>query len=144
MQIPLFRERVTPNAASYLLPLLAGLGFTAVFLPLIAEMAILVGFVALGTVLGLQIGLSPVIVLTATHLYVGKARIERSHLGGAEVLSGSAKRNALGVELDARSYMKIQGSAPQVLRVEILDSEDPAPYWIFSTRRGAEILAALA
>ena len=144
MKNPVFRERVTPNLASYLLPVLAGLGFTAVFIPLIGEAAIAIGVTALIAVLALQILLSPVVTITEAHLTIGRAKIERIHLGSAEVFAGESKREVLGVHLDARSYLRLQGSAPQVVRVEVVDKNDPAPYWIFSTRRGDEILAALA
>lgn len=143
MENTVFRERVTPNLPSYLIPVLAGLGFTAVFLPLLGQSAMLVGACALSVVIALQVLLSPVVVVTTDHLIVGKARIERKYLGKAEALAGEAKRKALGVELDARSFLRIQGSAPQLVRVQVLDEKDPVPYWIFSTRHGAEILEAL-
>jgi hypothetical protein len=144
MENTVFRERVTPNLPSYLIPVLAGLGFTAVFLPILGESSILVGACALFALLALQVLLSPVVVVTTDHLIVGRARIERKYLGKTEVLAGDAKRKALGVDLDARSFLRIQGSAPQLVRVQVLDEKDPVPYWIFSTRHGAEILEALA
>jgi hypothetical protein len=31
-----------------------------------------------------------------------------------------------------------------VVRVEVLEGADPAPYWVFSSRRPEELVAALA
>lgn len=143
MQNFVYRERVTPSLPSYLLALLTGLGFTAVFLPLLAESAVFIGLVACVLVVLTQIYTSPVIEITHHALRVGRARIERQYLGNVQVFIGAQKRDELGVKLDARAFMRIQGSAPQVVKVGILDKEDPVPYWIFSTRHGAKIIELL-
>lgn len=139
----LFEERVRPNLASYLLSFLAGLGIFAVFLPIAGLLAFFYATIVTCTILTTQIALSPKIVITSDTLRVGKASIALRHLGVAQVYSNNAAREQLGPALDARSFLRIQGSVPQIVKVEILDKNDPAPYWIFSTRHGDEILKAL-
>lgn len=143
MENHVYRERVTPSWPSYLLPMLAGLGFVAVFLPIVEDLALLIGLGAFAVILAAQIFFSPQIIITATHLQVGRAQIELSHLGAAECFEGSAKQEQLGVKLDARAYVSIQGSAKQVIKVAVIDKKDPVPYWIFSTKHGVEILRLL-
>lgn len=139
MQKLLFKERVLPNWPSFLLGPLLGLGVFAVFLPLLGVLALLPAIVAAGIVIVVQVFGSPVTIITDTQLEVGRATIERKHLGTVETYTGDQKRRKLGPELSALAYLRIQGSAPFIVKIEITDKKDPAPYWIFSTRRGAEI-----
>ncbi len=80
--------------------------------------------------------------LTGTELAVGKARMSRRFVGEVEVISGPAKRRALGPELDPAAFVKHRGWVPFLIRMETTDPADPAPYWIFSARN-AERLAEL-
>ena len=139
MQKLLFKERVLPNWPSFLLGPLLGLGVFAVFLPLLDLFAVLPALVAVGIVVLAQVLGSPVTTISETQLAVGRATIERKYLGAVETFSSDQKRRELGPELSALAYLRIQGSAPFIVKIEITDKKDPAPYWIFSTRRGAEI-----
>ena len=49
-----------------------------------------------------------------------------------------------GQLLDARAYLLIRGWVDPVLRVEVVDSDDPTPYWLLSTRHPESIAAAIA
>jgi hypothetical protein len=95
-----------------------------------------------GCVVGLIVG-SPTIELTDDELRAGRAHIERRYLGTAESFDGTEATLQRGRLLDARAWLLIRGWASGVVRVAILDVDDPAPYWLLSSRRPAELARAL-
>ncbi|QDZ13876.1 DUF3093 domain-containing protein [Humibacter ginsenosidimutans] len=95
-----------------------------------------------GCVIGLIAG-SPTIELTADELRAGRAQIERRYLGIAESFDGTEASLQRGRLLDARAWLLIRGWATAVVRVPILDRDDPTPYWLLSTRHPTELARAL-
>ncbi|MEY4039490.1 MAG: hypothetical protein RLZZ52_358 [Actinomycetota bacterium] len=86
---------------------------------------------------------SPTITVTATELRVGKAHISRELISTVSAYSGDYAVAARGTQLDARAWIFLRGWINPVVRVDITDSNDPTPYWLFSTRRPEELVAAL-
>jgi hypothetical protein len=77
-------------------------------------------------------------------LRVGPARVPLRYVGRVEVVEKADKQLALGPELDPTAYLMHRGWVGPLVRVEITDPDDPTPYWIFSVRDPARIVAALA
>ncbi|WP_101851194.1 DUF3093 domain-containing protein [Kocuria flava] len=98
--------------------------------------------VAGGTAIALMASSSS-IVLTAASLQVGRARIERRFVGGAEAFRGEDVRRVRGPELDARAFMNFRASVGPVVRIQIIDPVDPTPYWLTSTRHPERIVEVL-
>ena len=48
-----------------------------------------------------------------------------------------------GTGLDARAFLVIRGWVQPVVRVPITDPDDPAPYWLLSSRRPKELAAVI-
>lgn len=76
-------------------------------------------------------------------LRAGRARIPARYLGQTSWAEGEQARAERGPLLDARAYLLIRGWVGPVLKVEILDPQDPTPYWLISTRRPQELAAAI-
>jgi hypothetical protein len=95
-----------------------------------------------GCLFGLIIG-SPRIELTDEGLQAGRANIERRYLGQAEPFEGSEATLQRGRLLDARAWLMIRGWVGGVVRVPILDPDDPVPYWLISTRHPKEFARML-
>lgn len=76
-------------------------------------------------------------------LSTGRARIEVRHVGRVVAHRDQAAREQLGPGFDARSFQCIRGWIGPVVTAEIIDPEDPTPYWIFSTRHPEAVLSAL-
>lgn len=95
-----------------------------------------------GCVAGLIAG-SPTIEVTTGELKAGRAHIERRYLGAAETFEGTEATMQRGRLLDARAWLLIRGWVSGVVRIPILDEDDPAPYWLISTRRPNELARAL-
>jgi hypothetical protein len=76
-------------------------------------------------------------------LYVGAAAKELRHVGRTEIVPKADRQRALGPELDPMAHLMIRAWIRQVVRVEIIDPDDPAPYWVFSVRDAPGLIAAL-
>jgi len=78
-------------------------------------------------------------------LRVADAHLPLSFVGAVDVIPASAKRKALGPQLDPAAFLLHRGWVGPLLRVQLTDPADPTPYWIFSTRhpeRLADVLRA--
>lgn len=83
------------------------------------------------------------VVVTDRELRAGPAHIALSHLGAGTALDADQTRRLAGVEADARAFLVMRPYLRESVRVEITDPADPAPYWLISTRRPAELTRAL-
>ena len=76
-------------------------------------------------------------------LRAGVAHLPVSLVGRVDVVTGEAKREALGPQLDPQAFVLHRPWVGPAVRIEVLDPDDPTPYWVISTRRPQELLAAL-
>ncbi|MBG6085682.1 DUF3093 domain-containing protein [Zhihengliuella flava] len=74
---------------------------------------------------------------------VGRARIERRFIGDVAAFRGEDAHAARGRDLNGTAYMCFRGWIDPVVTLQVTDPEDATPYWITSTRRPDELLAAL-
>lgn len=139
----LHAERVRPGVGTWAAaPALAALSGLAAA-PLGAVVVVVVVVVVAAVVaLGL-VRATPEVVVTTTELRAGGARIPRTDLGAATGYDGEDARQQRGPVLDARAHLVMRGWADGVVRVEVVDPDDPTPYWLLSTRRPAELARAL-
>lgn len=90
-----------------------------------------------------RLGRSRVLVRGGT-LIVGDSSVELAHVGRTEVVSDRfAKQDALGPQLDPTATVLHRAWIPAVVRIEITDHAAEAPYWVVSTRRPDDLVAAL-
>ncbi len=78
-------------------------------------------------------------------LQAGQAHLPLRYVGEVDVVSGAAKRRALGPELDPTAFVLHRGWVRSAVRLQLTDPDDPTPYWVVSTRqpeRLAELLRA--
>ncbi|WP_436495943.1 DUF3093 domain-containing protein [Actinokineospora sp. HUAS TT18] len=76
-------------------------------------------------------------------LKVGDAHVPLEFVGKVETFGANEKRKVLGPHLDPAAFMLHRGWVGPLVRVELTDPADPTPYWVFSTRRPAELAAVL-
>lgn len=84
------------------------------------------------------------ITVDAGVLRAGRAHIPLTQLGAARALDAETMRRQAGVDADARAYLLLRPYLKRGVRVDVTDPADPAPYWLLSTRRPDELVAALA
>ena len=66
-----------------------------------------------------------------------------SALGRVRVLDRERMEALRGVEADVRAYLCQRGWVPGGVVVEVVDPEDPVPYWLISSRKPQGLAAAL-
>jgi hypothetical protein len=86
---------------------------------------------------------APIIEVTDEALTAGRAHIQRSFLGVARAYRDEAATLARGQQLDARAWLLIRGWVKPVVSVEVRDENDPAPYWLLSSRHPDELAEVL-
>jgi hypothetical protein len=84
-----------------------------------------------------------VIVVDPQALRIGRAEIEHRYIGGAHALDTEATRRRSGVEADARAHLVLRPYVTSAVEIALDDPADPVPYWLVSSRRPAELAAAL-
>ena len=73
----------------------------------------------------------------------GSAHLPVRLIGHIDVVSGGDKQRALGPELDPDAFMLHRPWIGPAVRLEVLDPDDPAPYWVVSARRPDRLVAAI-
>ena len=77
-------------------------------------------------------------------LHVGRAHIDLQFLGAVELLEKERMRLAAGLDADPRAFLLLRPYLARGIRVTLTDPQDPAPYWLFHTRRGSDLAKALS
>ncbi len=137
------RERLWPSPWLLIALLLLLPAVTMVVIPINASVAVPTAVAVYLVITGTLTLMSPVIELSGGELRAGSARIPVSALGEVELLGDAALRRVLGPEADARAYLVVRGYIHRGLRIEIVDAEDPTPYWLLTSRRPQTLAAAI-
>jgi len=139
----LFTEKLWPGAWIWLVA--AGLASAGilVFAPISMTAGITAAVVLFAVETALLVLSTPALTVTARKLQVGRASIERGLTGPAEAFRGKEATAERGTRLNGLAYLCIRGWIDPVVRIEINDPSDPTPYWLTSTRRPEELVAAL-
>lgn len=67
-------------------------------------------------------------------LRAGRATIPVRLLGAPRALDAAATRRVAGVEADARAFLLLRPYVETSVQVDVLDPDDPTPYWLVATR----------
>lgn len=140
-----YRERLTAPASWWLAALVFGAAWGWIMLvatnwPIAITTTAAVGGV--GLYLVWRYG-SLLIAVDAEGLRVGRASIDRAHIGDVVPLHRADYRLKLGTGADARGYLVTRPYLDRGVLVPIDDASDPTPYWLVSSRRPDALAAAL-
>ena len=139
-----YREKLWPAVWLYVATVLVIPATFLVFFPINVTVGIVVAFALYAAcVVALIVG-SPVVEVTDSEFIAGRARLPIAIVGEAEGFVELAAREQRGPRLDARAWLLIRGWVSPVVKVEVLDAADPAPYWLVSTRHPDAVVAAIA
>lgn len=138
-----FRERLWPAPWVYVATALVMPASVLVFLAIDPLVGVVVALGLYAAIVALLLSTAPVVEVTAEHLIAGRARIPRELVGAATTHVGEEAVLERGRRLDARAWLLIRGWISPVVRIEIIDPDDPTPYWLVSSRRPEELAAAL-
>ncbi len=81
--------------------------------------------------------------VTDDELQVGTARLALRYVGRVDVVAKRDKQIALGPQLDPAAFMMHRAWVGPVVRIEVIDPDDPTPYWVLSVRDPDAFLRAL-
>ncbi len=139
----LYRERLWPSIWIFVMTALVIPASLLVFLPISPIAGVVTAIVLyLGTVTVLT-ATAPVIEVTTTALAAGRARLPIDLTGPPAAFTSSEAVLERGQRLDARAWVVIRGWVSPVVKIPVIDPADPAPYWLISSRRPAELVAAI-
>jgi len=145
---PAFRERLLPGPGGWSAAFAFAVVLGVALWPVDDVLSISAAVIALVVLAALAWWTSPVVSVLpgpdgGGELRAGRAAIPTSLLGPVTVLDRAGMTRELGPALDARAYVCLRAWARTGVRVELVDPADPTPYWLVSTRRPAELAAAL-
>ena len=139
-----FDERLTAPRSWWLIAAAFALGGGLLVLPF-GTLTALGGLVVVGALAAVAVSSygSVRVRVVADSLVAGDARIPLTALGEAHPLDAAEAVAWRTHRADARAHMVLRSYVPTAVRVEVTDTEDPTPYLYVSTRRPAELAAAL-
>jgi hypothetical protein len=138
-----YAERLYPSPGVLAAAAVFAAGCAVATLPLGTPVALLTfGLVAAAAAVLLARAAAPVEV-RGGRFVAGRARLPLAVVADVEPLDATAMRHARGPGLDARAYLCLRGWVRGGVRVPLRDPEDPAPYWMVSSRHQAALAAAL-
>ena len=139
----LYREKLWPAAWLFFATALVIPASLLVFLPIDFRVGIVTAIVLYaGCVAALLIG-SPVVEVTESGFRAGRARLPLKVVGAVTGYRADEASLERGRHLDARAWLLIRGWISPVVKVEVADETDPAPYWLVSTRQPDAVIDAL-
>ncbi|MBO0922659.1 DUF3093 domain-containing protein [Cellulomonas sp. zg-ZUI222] len=141
--VPGFREQLWPGPLGWVAVVAFAVVLGIAFVPVDTRLALAAGLLALGAGLAGAVLTTPLVRVAQGTLQAGSARIPVDVLAAPRVLDRAALRTELGPALDARAYVCLRSWIGTAVRVEVVDPQDPTPYWIVSTRRPDLLVAAL-
>ena len=139
----LYSEKLHPNPWIWLVAAGMSAAGILVFAPISIAAGITAALVLFAIISVLLVVSTPSITVTPDTLRVGRATIERRHVGAVSQFRGKEATAERGTRLNGLAYLCIRGWVDPVVRIEITDPSDPTPYWLTSTRRPEQLLAAL-
>lgn len=139
-----YRERLVPGPGTFIASALIIPAALLAFLPIDTVVGIIAAIVLYAAIVVFLLATTPTIEVTPYALRAGRAVLPREFVGEAVALRGGDAFVARGQQLDARAHTLLRGFVKDVVRVENTDPEDPAPYWVISTRRPDALVAALS
>ncbi|MDQ1128576.1 DUF3093 domain-containing protein [Microbacterium sp. SORGH_AS_0888] len=138
-----YRERLTPSLWTIVAAAVCAPMAILVFVPAGAVLALVVGVLVAIAIVSLLLGLAPRVSVSGSTLRAGRAHIDVSFLGEPTALTGDEARALRGPGLPVRSWHLLRGGIDGVVVVPVLDSDDPTPAWVISSRTPDRLAAAV-
>lgn len=138
-----FKERLWPTVWIWVIAAgISGAGIL-VFAPISMAAGYTAAAVLFAIIAILLVLSTPTITVTGTSLTVGRATIDRRFVGEVQSFRSEEATAERGTRLNGLAFLCIRGWIDPVVRIEITDPSDRTPYWLASTRRPEELVAAL-
>lgn len=138
------RERLLPPWWLFAVCVLVAPAALLVLLPISPGWGVAVGVVLVAVAWVALVVLSPVVEVTDGVLRAGSAAIPVAALGDPVALDAEASHAAMRTDFDAAAYHCTVAWTSALVRVAVVDDDDPTTAWIVSTRRAAALVDAIS
>lgn len=139
----LYRERLWATPWLFISTILIVPAVMLVFAPINFAVGVVLAIVFYAAIVIALLVSAPVIRVTSAELLAGHARIPLEFIGEPVAFRGEEATLQRGQRLDARTWLLIRGWIKPVVKVPVLDVDDPAPYWLISTRNPDQLVRVL-
>lgn len=139
----IYREKLWPSPWLYISTALVIPASLLVSLPINIFVGIGVAIVLYLGCCALLLSLATRVEVTETEFIAGNARLPLEIIGSIAEFAGTEATLERGQRLDARAFLVIRGWVDPIVRIELVDENDPVPYWIVSTRHPRAVCAAI-
>jgi hypothetical protein len=86
---------------------------------------------------------APLIRVDERVLRAGRARLPLRWVGRVRPLDAATARRLRGVDADAAASLCVRSWVPRAVVVEVVDPDDPHPYWLVSSRHPERLCEAI-
>lgn len=139
-----FRERLSVPVSWWVLAVVLAVALLASFGFYLGPVwGVSVAVVAMAVAVAVFASAAITITVDEHELRVGRSVIEHKYLGPTTSLDADQAARRGGVEADARAHLVLRPYIRTAVEVALDDPADRVPYWLVSTRRPAELTAAL-
>ncbi|MFB9070729.1 DUF3093 domain-containing protein [Citricoccus parietis] len=139
----LYEEKLRPSVWIWLMALMISGLSILVFVPIGLEIGLGAAVVVFAIIAILLTLSTPRIQVTERSLQVGRAGIERRHVGAVTGYRGDDATHQRGPALHGLAFLCIRGWIDPVVRIQIEDERDRTPYWLTSTRNPEQLVEVL-
>ncbi|MFJ5957961.1 DUF3093 domain-containing protein [Paenarthrobacter sp. NPDC092416] len=139
----LFSEKLWPTVWIWVVVVGLSAAGILMFSPISPTAGIIAALVLLAIMTVLLMTSTPTITVTQETLQVGRATIDRKFVGTVEAFRKEEATAERGPRLNGLAYMCFRGWIDPVVKIQITDPADRTPYWLASSRRPEELVAAL-
>ena len=139
----LYRERLWATPWLFISTILVVPAVMLVFAPINFPVGVVLAIVFYAAIVIALLATAPVIRVTAAEFTAGNAKIPLEFIGEPKAFTGEEATMERGQRLDARAWLLIRGWIKPVVKVPLLDVDDPAPYWLISTRNPDQLVRVL-
>jgi Protein of unknown function (DUF3093) len=141
--VTIYREKLWPAPWLFISTALVIPASLLVFLPINVFVGVVSAIALYLGCLAMLLSSATKIEVTDSELLAGRARLPISIIGSIDGFRGADATLERGQRLDARSFLVIRGWIDPVVRLELVDPNDPVPYWLVSTRNPEAVSAAI-
>src|SRR6185437_5429117 len=128
----LYRERLWATPWLFISTILVVPAVMLVFAPINFAVGVVLAIVFYAAIVVALLVSAPVVRVTSAEL-----------IGEPAAFRGDEATLERGQRLDARAWLLIRGWIKPVVKIPVLDVDDPAPYWLISTRNPDQLVRVL-
>ena len=139
----LYRERLWATPWLFISTLLVIPAIMLVFAPINLAVGVVLAVLVYVAWAVFLVTTAPVIRVTEEELVAGHAHIPIGLVGEPTAYRGEDATLERGRRLDARAWLLIRGWIKPVVKVPVIDLDDPSPYWLLSTRNPDQLVRVL-